>query len=75
MHFLSIAERHYLVPQNVSQSTKTLFPEKYEEEMIQRTKETPVKKYWYLEWQKGDPKDFKSIWPHFDTPKDIEKNR
>lgn len=45
MHFLSIAERHYLVPQNVSQSTKTLFPEKYEEEMIQRTKETPVKKY------------------------------
>lgn len=74
MYCLSIAGRHSEEAQNVSQNTKTLFPEKYEKEMTQRTKEIPVKIYWYLEWQKEDPEDFKSIWPHFDMPKDIGKN-
>lgn len=39
MYCLSIAERHPQVAQNVSQGTKTLLPERCEEEMIQRTKE------------------------------------
>lgn len=45
MYCLSAAERCPQVAQNVSQGTKTLFSERYEEEMIQRTRETPVKKY------------------------------
>lgn len=44
----------------------------YKEKMIQRTGEKQTTKYRDLEWEKGDPKDLKSIWPHFDTPKDIE---